>query len=194
MALIWTFATAGDLSTHLASVFSELQLYEVMTGGFFNYYAPEGHGGVMTANPDQAGPDFYHLRVPQAVWHHGEAMITTNSQTDGTTTPGDEDFGADAYYNNESSKTLESHWDLLASGGNKLHMMSVAYRGRGDITIWADGRIDPPQGGRTPRLEWEWSELFTPGAAPVPSVSDTGLGILALLLFAIVGAIQKLRG
>ena len=155
-----TFARGGDLSTHLTSVFSELQGYEIMTGGFVNYYAPEGHGGVMTAYPYQAGPDFYDLRVPQAVWHHGEAMITTNQWTDGTTTPVDEDFGADAYYDNESSKTLESHWNLLASGGDKLHMMSVAYRGRRDMTIWADGRIDPPHGGRTPRLEWEWSELY----------------------------------
>jgi hypothetical protein len=186
-----TFARGGDLSTHLTDVFAELQGYEIMTGGFINYYAPEGHGGVMTADPYQAGPDFHHLRVPQAVWHHGEAMITTNTQTDGTTTPGDEDFGADAYYNDESAKTLESHWDLLASGGNKLHMMSVAYRGRGDMTIWADGRIDPPHGGRTPRLEWEWSELFI--ATPVPSVSDMGLAILVLLLFAVAGAIPKLR-
>ena len=188
-----TFATGGDLSTHLTDVFAELQGYEIMTGGFFNYYAPEGHGGVMTADPYQVGPDFHRLRVPQAVWHHGEAMITTNRQTDGTITPGDEDFGADDYYYDESPKTLESHWDLLASGGgDKLHVMSVAYRGRRDMTIWADGRIDPPHGGRTPRLEWEWSELF--GATPVPSVSGTGLGILALLLLAIVGAIQKPRG
>jgi hypothetical protein len=118
-------------------------------------------------------------------------MITTNTWTDGTTTPGDEDFGADAYYADESPKTLESHWNLLASGGNKLHMMSVAYRGRGDMTIWADGRIDPPHGGRTPRLEWEWNELFV--AAPVPSVSETGRVVLALLLFAMLGAISKLR-
>jgi hypothetical protein len=68
-------------------------------------------------------------------------------------------------------------------------MMSVAYRGRGDMTIWADGRIDPPHGGRTPRLEWEWSELFV--ATPLPSVSDTGLAILGLLLFAMAGAIPK---
>jgi hypothetical protein len=189
-----TFATGGDLSTHLTSVFSELQLYEIMTGGFVNYYAPEGHGGVMTADPYQSpGPDFYHLRLPQAVWHHGEAMVTTNQFTDGATTPGDEDFGADDYYDVESPKTLESHWDLLWSGGgDKLHVMSVAYRGRGDMTIWADGRIDPPHGGRTPRLEWEWSELFGPAA--VPSVSDTGLAITALLLLAIAGAIHKLRG
>ena len=187
-----TFATGGDLSTHLTDVFAELQGYEIMTGGFFNYYAPEGHGGVMTANPYQAGPDFYHLRVPQGVWHHGEAMITTNTQTDGTTTPGDEDFGADDYYDDESPKTLESHWDLLASGGgDNLHMMSVAYRGRGDMTIWADGRLDPLPGGRTPRLEWEWSELF--GPAPVPAFSGSGLAIMALLLCAAAGAIQKLR-
>ena len=186
-----TFATGGDLSTHLASVFSELQLYEIMTGGFVNYYAPEGHGGVMTADPYQTGPDFYHLRVPQGAWHHGEAMITTNRETDGTTTPQDEDFGADDYYDDESSKTLESHWDLLWSGGgDKLHVMSVAYRGRGDMTIWADGRIDPPHGGRTPRLEWEWSELFATGA-PVPSVSGLGLGILALLLLAIAAVPWK---
>jgi len=187
-----TFATGGDPSTHLTSVFSELQGYEIMTGGFFNYYAPEGHGGVMTADPYQTGPDFHDLRVPQAVWHHGEAMVTTNRQTDGTTTPGDEDFHVDDYYDVETPKTLESHWDLLAGGGDKLHMMSVAYRGRRDMTIWADGRIDPPHGGRTPRLEWEWNELFS--AAPAPSVSGTGLGILALLLFATVGALQKHRG
>jgi hypothetical protein len=192
-----TFATGGDLSTHLTDVFAELQLYEIMTGGFVNYYAPEGHGGVMTANPDPdpPGPDFYHLRVPQEVWHHGEAMITTNRQTDGTTTPGDEDFGADDYYDDESPKTLESHWDLLwGGGGDKLHVMSVAYRGRGDMTIWADGRIDPPHGGRTPRLEWEWSELFGPGAESVPSLSGPGLALTAGLLFVIVAAVHSRRG
>jgi hypothetical protein len=186
-----TLPTGSDLSTHLTNVFAALQGYEIMTGGFVNYYAPEGHGGVMTANPYQTGPDFYDLRVPQAVWHHGEAMITTNTQTDGTTTPNDEDFGADAYYGDESPKTLESHWDLLASGGgNKLHVMSVAYRGRGDMTIWADGRIDPPHGGRTPRLEWEWSQLFP--TTPVPAASRWSLGIAAVLLLATAGAVRKL--
>ena len=61
-------------------------------------------------------------------------------------------------------------------------MMSVAYRGRGDMTIWADGRIDPPHGGRTPRLEWEWSELFGTGAASVPALSQWGLITLGMLL------------
>jgi hypothetical protein len=186
-----TFATGSNLSAHLTNVFAELQLYEIMTGGFVNYYAPEGHGGVMTANPYQSGSDFYHLREPQEAWHRGEAMITTNSQTDGETTPGDEDFGADDYYDDESPKTLESHWALLASGGNKLHMMSVAYRGRGDMTIWADGRLDPPHGGRTPRLEWEWSALFP--AQSVPSLSGEGLAITAGLMFVIVAAVQRRR-
>ena len=154
-----TLPSGSDPSTHLTQVFLALQLYEIMTGGFVNYYTPEGHGGVMTAYPDESGPDFYHLRVPQAVWHHGEAMITTNEETDGTTTPVDEDFGADAYYDDESPKTLESHWDLLA-GGNSLHLLSVAYRGRGDMTLWADGRMG--QHDRTPRLEWEWAALFPP--------------------------------
>jgi hypothetical protein len=157
-----TFPTDPDLSTHLADVFAELQGYESMSNYFVTYYVPEGYGGVMTANPNQTGPDFYHLRMPQEVWHHGEAMITTNVWTDGTTTPPDEDFGADAYYDDESAKTLASHWDLLAIEGSNpllsLHMLSVAYRGRGDMTLWADGRIDGV--GRTQRLEWEWSDLF----------------------------------
>ena len=53
----------------------------------FSHCAQELHGGVMTADPYQTGPGFYHLRVPQAVWHHGEAMITTNSETDGRIAP-----------------------------------------------------------------------------------------------------------
>ncbi|MBN1443936.1 MAG: hypothetical protein JXA90_14595, partial [Planctomycetes bacterium] len=95
-------------------------------------------------------------------WHHGEALITTNQWTDGASTPSDEDFGADAYYDIETPKTQESHWNLLAasSGGNRnLHMLSVAYRGQENMTIWAEGRI--AGSGRTPRIELEWSELFS---------------------------------
>ncbi|MCK4658644.1 MAG: hypothetical protein KAV82_03905 [Phycisphaerae bacterium] len=154
-----TFATDPDVSTHLDTVYAELQNYEIMTGSFVNYYAPEGHGGVMVCNPYRTGSDFYYLRTPQEAWHHGEAMITTNTWTDGTETPVDEDFGADAYYDDESPKMLQSHWDLLVSGLG-LQQLSVAYRARGDITIWADGRLDDGLGGRTPRLEWEWCDLF----------------------------------
>ncbi|MHC4751832.1 MAG: C45 family peptidase [Planctomycetota bacterium] len=155
-----TFATDPDVSTHLDTVFVELQNYEIMTASFLNYYAPEGLGGVMVCNPNRADADFYYLRRPQPSWYHGEAVITTNDWTDGTFTPADEDFGADAYYNDESPKTQESHWDLLASSGGSWNyqMLSVAYRGRENMTIWADGRLDGI--GRTPRFEYEWSELF----------------------------------
>ena len=157
-----TYLPSSDLSIQLIDVFAELQNYEIMTGTFLNYYAPEGHGGVMTCNPNQAGPDFYNLRTPQNVWHHGEAMITTNQWTNGNYTPLDEDFGADEYYNDETPKTHESHWSLVdpVDTQDGLQRLSVAYRGRGDMTIWADGRIDSI--GRTPRLEYEWSELFGP--------------------------------
>lgn len=154
-----TFIPGPDVSTHLEAIWQELRCYELMTGSFLNYYAPEGFGGVLVCHPYRSGPDFYYYRPPREEWHHGEAMITTNMWTDGTRTPPDEDFGADAYYDDETPKTLESHWNLLARSGNGLHQMSVAYRSRQDLTIWADGRLDP---GRTPRLEWEWRDLFGP--------------------------------
>ncbi len=149
-----------DISTHLDTVYSKLQDYEIMTRTFLNYYVPDGHGGVLTCDPYQGGPDFFHQRLPMGNWHYGEAMITTNQWTDGTYTPPDEDFGADAYYNDESPKTLESHWDLLNKDGGhlNLHLLSVAYRARGDMTIWAEGRMDGV--GRTPRVEYEWGDLF----------------------------------
>ncbi|MHC4415548.1 MAG: hypothetical protein ACYS0G_09715 [Planctomycetota bacterium] len=175
-----TYATAGDVATHLVLAWDELRSYEIMTGGFLNYYAPEGHGGVMTCDPWRSGPDYHHLRLPQVVWHHGEAMITTNAWTDGTFTPADENFGADAYYDDETPKTLESHWDLLASAGNGLQQLSVAYRGRDNMTIWADGRLDGI--GRTPRLEWEWSELFGEEMQPGDLDGDGVVGIRDLLI------------
>jgi hypothetical protein len=173
-----TLAAGPDISTHLSDVYAELQEYELMTGTFLNYYTPEGHGGVLVGYPYRSGPDFYYLRRPQEVWHHGEALITTNAWTDGTYTPADENFGADAYYDDESPKTLESHWDLLANSGNGLHQLSVAYRGRGDMTIWADGRLTG--GNRTPRLEWEWTQLF--GLGDLDGDGDVDLTDLTTLL------------
>jgi hypothetical protein len=128
----------------------------------------------MTADPYQSGSDFYDLRVPHQDWHHGEAMITTNRETDGSYTPVDEDFGADAYYNDESPKTLESHWNLLAGAGNPLHQLSLAYRGRGDMTLWFDGRIAHPH-DRTPRVEWEWAALFPPRCSDGIDNDDDGM-------------------
>ena len=164
-----TYLPSSDLSRQLSDVFAELQNYEIMTGTFLNYYAPEGYGGVMTCNPNRTGPDFYNLRTPQNVWHHGEAMITTNQWTNGNYTPSDEDFGADVYYSDETPKTHESHWSLVdpVDSQDGLQRLSVAYRGKRNMTIWADGRIDDigsPRDSlrRTPRLEYEWSELFGP--------------------------------
>ena len=155
-----TYPTNSDLSTHLTSVYGELQNYDHMITSFLNYYVPEGYGGVMTSNPWGYEGDISDLRLPHSDWHHAEAIITTNYQTSGSYTPSDEDFGADYYYNDETPKTLESHWDLLAVEDSflNLHLLSVAYRDRGDMTIWADGRLDNV--GRTPRFEYEWSELF----------------------------------
>ncbi len=149
-----------DISTHLDDVFAALGSLEIMTGSFLSYYVPEGYGGVMTCNPRLSAPNFYDLRRPQAAWHYGEAMITTNQYTDGTFSPSDQDFGADTYYAEESPKTLESHWKLLETSSSTLglHRLSLAYRGRRDMTIWADGRTEGTT--RTPRLEYEWSTLF----------------------------------
>jgi hypothetical protein len=170
-----TFATDPDPSTHLDSVFAELQNYEIMTGSFINYHAPEGYGGVLVCHPYESGSDFYYLREPRSEWHHGEAIMTSNAWTDGTYTPIDASPFFDIYYNDETPKTLASHWDLLASSRG-LQQLSVAYRNRGDITIWVDGRIDG--GGSTPRLEYEWSDLF--GGATSASSSTSGSGLEAL--------------
>ncbi len=166
-----TFTNAPDVSTHLAAVYAELRNYQIMTGSFVNYYAPEGHGGVMVCHPNQT-PDFYFMRTPQAAWHHGEAIMTSNAWTDGTTTPADEDFGADAYYDNESPKTLASHWNLLATDSNSLHLLSVAYRGRRDMTIWADGRLEDV--GRTPRVELEWWQITGIGDVNCDGFTNNG--------------------
>lgn len=174
-----TFATDPDVSTHLSATYEELQNYEIMTGTFLNYYAPEGYGGVLTCHPQQPGPDFYNLRTPQENWHHGETMITTNTWTDGTYTPVDEDFGADAYYNDENAKTFESHWNLLQVPGignwRNSHLFSVAYRGFGDMTVWAEGRLNN-LGRRTPRLEWEWSDLFDSEKPTKPNIDGPAKG------------------
>jgi len=155
-----TYVDNSDSSTHLSSVYTELQKYETMTNSYLNYYVPEGYGGVMTCYTTESGPDFYDLRVPSYLWHNGEAIITTNAQTDGTYTPYDEDFGADTYYADETPKTLESHWNLVAKSNinTKLHVFSVEYRDNRDMTIWADGQLE--MSSRTKRLEYEWSELF----------------------------------
>ena len=167
---VTTYMNTIEESLYLQEIFEEMKQYEIMTGGFLNYYAPEGHGGVIAYNPDPPSPyesDFFDLRLPQNSWHHGEAMITTNAWTNGTYTPNDEDFGADSYYSNENPKTLLDHWTLLDrfdTGLVNQHILSVEYRDADDMTIWAEGKISETE--RTPRIEWEWYDLFNGPTCP----------------------------
>jgi hypothetical protein len=53
----------------------------------------------------------------------------------------------------------------MGDPSGEFHQLSVEFRGAGDMTVWFNGRM--PGGGRTPRVELEWSELFrdTAGSA-----------------------------
>jgi MYXO-CTERM domain-containing protein len=149
---------------HLDAVYQELSSTPLLTGTFINYYMPEGLGGVITCS---GGAPCHKLRVPQADYFGGEVLITTNSETDGHTTPAGGDFMA-SYYQAGKPKTLADHYALMGHDG--LHLMSVDYRGRGEMTIWAEGRIS---GGVTPTVKVEFSDLValaagTDGGAQPP--------------------------
>ncbi len=146
-----TLPTAPDLSQHAVQVYTELQNYEAYTGSFINYYVPDGWGGVITCSRPGG---FYDLRMPHPDYFGGDVLITTNAWTDGSYTPSGGTFMAD-YYEEGGPKDIQSHWDLMLDTG--LHKMSIEYRNRKDITIWADGKLP---GGRTDRLEYRWSDLF----------------------------------
>lgn len=130
----------------------ELGKISIATGTFINFYAPEGYAGVFTCPPGKACGV---ARRPQPDYLFGEAIMTTNSQTDGHTTPGGGAFMYNYYTIDNGPKDLASHYELMGHTG--LHLLSLAYRGRGDMTIWFEGRTD---NGVTPRVELEWSELF----------------------------------
>jgi hypothetical protein len=129
----------------------ELSRTPIATGTFINFYAPEGYAGVFTCPP---GKPCGAARRPQPDYLFGEAIMTTNSQTDGHSVAGGGEFMGD-YYEQGGTKDLQSHYDLMGHTG--MHLLSVAYRGRGDMTIWFEGRSD---NGVTPKVALEWSELF----------------------------------
>jgi hypothetical protein len=148
------------VSGHLSWAQQQLGTQNIATGTFINFYAPDGHGGVFSCVAGQScsGP-----RTPQSDYLGGEVLITTNSQTDGHTTP----YGAeylDAYYQQPAKKTPETHFDVMVA--EELHMLTVGYRGPGDMRLLAHGRTS---NGWTPRIDIEWSTLF-PAAA-----SDAGV-------------------
>jgi hypothetical protein len=138
----------------LEHVYQELRQYTPYVGGFLCYYAPDGDGGVITFSPSQG---FYDKRTPEESYFGGDMLMTTNSWTDGTTTPEDGEFMHD-YYAAGGTKSLADHWCSMGDPECKFHQLSVEVRGPEDMTIWFQGRI--PGGNRTPRVTLEWSELF----------------------------------
>jgi hypothetical protein len=146
-----TLPVNGDLPDHLGDCWNELQGIYAWTGAFINLFVPEGWGGVFACS---RASGFYDVRSPQSEYFGGNVLVTANAWTDGSYTPSGAEFMAD-YYELGGIKTLQSHWSLMGSSG--LHKMSVEYRGYENMTIWVQGRLDP---GLTPRLEYEWSELF----------------------------------
>ncbi len=147
----------SSIDEHLYDSWHDLEGVHTWTGSFINCFVPVGYGGVFTCSRDSG---FYDLRTPKASYFGGDVLLTANAWTDGTYTPAGAEFMAD-YYDQGGTKDLQSHWSLMGSSG--LHKMSVAYRGREEMTIWVQGRLDP---GNTPRLEYEWSDLFSTNDGP----------------------------
>ncbi len=165
-----TMVTDPNLAGHADAVFQELQNHHAGTSSFINYYVPDGHGAVMTCSRS-GWPSFFKLRKPQPSYFGGDVLITTNSETDGTSTPWGGEFMADYYQDLEDANataTLQDHWGIMGSSG--LHKMSVAYRGRGDMTVWFQGRLDP---GTTSRVELEWDDLDSRAALTLDRVNET---------------------
>ncbi len=158
------------VSDHLSWAQQELSSFDVATGTFINFYAPDGHGGVFTC---AAGSNCGAPRTPQGDYLGGHVLITTNSQTDGHSTP----YGAsflDGYYAQPGPKTVESHFDVMVDA--EMHMLTVGFRERGDMRLLAHGRT---YSGWTSRLDLEWSSLFSaevpdagvPDASPEPDAT-----------------------
>ncbi|MHB8873527.1 MAG: C45 family peptidase [Myxococcaceae bacterium] len=160
-----TLPAGLPISGHLDAVYTALQAEAVMTGTFLNYYVPEGHGGVITC--PRAGA-CNKKRVPQADYFGGEVLLTTNAETDGHAAPPDDNFMG-PYYAAGKPKALAGHYALMGHGG--LHLLSVDYRGRGDMTLWFEGRVGS---GTTPTVKVEWSDLFTAEVADGGTASDAG--------------------
>ncbi|MBN1343643.1 MAG: hypothetical protein JXQ73_13225 [Phycisphaerae bacterium] len=165
-----TLLVDDDLATDANDVFAALQAYDVGTGGFINYHAPEGHGAVIACRRTPR-PCFYNLRKPQPSYFGGDVLITTNSWTDGTYTPSGGEFMATYYQNLENTAqkaTMQTHWSVMGDVG--FHQLTVGYRGRGDMAIWFDGQLNP---GRTPRVELEWADLDSRKSLTLNVVNET---------------------
>jgi hypothetical protein len=147
----------AEISLQLDHVYAGLSDYRCWTGTFINYYVPEGHGGVITANQTQG---FYKLRTPEQSYYGGDVLVTSNQETDGTYTPSDATSLFPAYYDDPTPKTLDDHWGMLHALGSHtgFHQMSVEYRSREDMTIRFQGRLQGTDGTAVTNVEW--SDLF----------------------------------
>lgn len=159
----------ADVSQQVDFVYNALKSYSPWTGAFMNYYAPMGNAGVFSLSASQG---FYALRKPKPSYYNGEVIVTSNANTDGLSTPSDASI-FNNYYNDHTPKTLADHWGVLDEVNSNLgaQQLSVEYRGRGDMSIWARGRLIGT--ARTPIIKLEWSELFEPSIPTVTRVEIT---------------------
>ncbi len=145
-----------DPSTHLQTVFDELNSYDCATGGFINYYVPDGGAGVIKSSRSLG---YYDARVPQIEWMDGHVVSTNNSDIDGKSgiTP-----WVDYYESLDPGggilATMEGLWSEAYQPGD-YHIAQVGFRGEEDMTLWFTGRL---QSSMLARLEMEWDELFAP--------------------------------
>jgi len=143
-----TMVSDADISTHLDTVFAELNTYSCATPGFLNYYVPDGYGGVIKHN---RGAGYYEVRHPHADCYDGQGIYTNNSDISGSTIgePWTAYYSANAP---DSNITMLGQWE---TAGPSFHRVTVGVRGREDILIWFDGALPY---GYTPRVEIEWCE------------------------------------
>ncbi len=152
-----------DPAEHLVQAFSALYPYHVATGGFLNYYVPDGGAGVIKSSKS-AG--FYDYRLPHVSWMGGEVISTNNSDIDGT-------YGISpwvGYYNtlDPDSGILATPYGLWDTGyeSTDMHIVQTGYRGPDDMTFWFTGRL---QSSVLDCLEFEWHTLFVDHSASVPA-------------------------
>jgi len=161
-----------DLSLQFNYIYNALQQYSPYTGGFHNYYAPEGHAGVFSLSQGDGG--FSDIRRPQSSYFRGDVIVTSNKHTDGTSTPHDFEEDIDGYYSDPTPKTLADHWGLLDkvdSDSVGAHQMSIEYRNRNDMTMWFRGKLLGTD--TTPIIKLEWSDLFSVQSPTTPTVTIT---------------------
>ncbi len=140
------------LDQHLDTVFNALSSQPITTGTFINSYVPEGLGGVI---PCTGGQACHKKRVPQSDFFGGEVLLTTNAETDGHSAPYDDSFMED-YYLAGGTKSISDHYGLMGHTG--LHLLTVDYRGFGDMTLWAEGRTSS---GHTPTMKVEFAQMMS---------------------------------